>query len=147
MKRCAAIAALVVLGLGGCGGSSSLTADQLRAEATELCTLAGLQTSRIPVPATPADTAAFLQRGIAVITPELRQLRRLRPPQELAAVYATGTGAIAQELAALRAALATVNRGDNPVTATKALGQKLAPLRLEATGAWNALQIPACLSH
>ncbi len=147
MKRCAAIAALVVLGLGGCGGSSSLSADQLRAKATELCTLASVQTSRIPVPATPADTAAFLQRGIAVIAPELRELQQLRAPEELASVYATGTGAVAQELAALHVALAAVNRGDNPVTATKALGQKLAPLRLEATGAWSALQIPACLSR
>ncbi len=147
MKRRAALAALAVLGLGGCGGSSVLSADQLQAQATELCNLAVLQTNRIPVPATPADTGAFLQRGIAVIAPELRALRQLRARQDLASVYATGTSAVAQELTALRAALAAVNRGDNPVTATKALGQKLAPLRMQADGAFNALQIPACLSR
>jgi hypothetical protein len=147
MRRRAAIAALVGLGLGGCGGSSSLSTDDLRAQATELCNLATRQTDRIPAPATPADTAGFLQAGITVIAPELRALRRLNAPQAIASVYATGTRALAQELTALRAALAAVNRGDSAVTTTKALGQKLVPLSVEGNGAWHALEIPACLSR
>jgi hypothetical protein len=147
MRRGAAFAALAVLGLGGCGGSSSLTADQLRARATVLCNLASVQTDRITTPSAPADTGRFLRQGIALIEPELQQLRKLHAPQDIASVYATGTGGMGQELAALRAARASIERGDNAVTATKALGQKLAPLRIEVDGAWRALQIPACLSR
>ena len=146
MSRRAALAALAAVMLGGCGGSS-LSNDQLRSQATRLCNLAESQTDRAATPSSPTEMTGFLEKGIAVMKPELVQLRALHPTQDLTPVYATATAALAQQLAALQRAEATIQRGDNPVTATKALGQKLAPLRMEADGAWQALQLPACLSR
>jgi hypothetical protein len=146
MRRSAAVAALAALVLAGCG-SSRLSPDELRAQASQLCNRAQTQTDRIATPLSPDGAAAFVQKGIAVMEPELRHLRALRPPQELASVYAAGTGALAAQIATLKAAVATIDRGDSPVTATKALGQKLAPLRTRADAAWRALQVPACLSR
>ncbi len=146
MRRSAAVAALAALGLAGCG-SSRLSTDQLRAQATQLCNRAQTQTDRITTPLSPGEAAAFLQKGIAVMEPELRHLRALRPPQQLVSTYAAGTRALAAQIAALTGAVAAIDRGDSPVTATKALGQRLAPLRTEADAAWGALQIPACLSR
>jgi hypothetical protein len=144
----AALAALIAtVLLAGCGGSGSLSGDQLRSRATALCSSAGRQTDRIPTPSAPAGGESFLKRGIAVLTPELKALKKLRAPSDLAQVYATGVGAFTQKLSALKSAVHQLDSGASPVTAMTDLQQRLAPIETAEDGAWQALEVPACMNH
>jgi hypothetical protein len=147
VRRAVLAAVCAALMLGGCGGGGPLSGDQLRSRATAFCSAAGRQTERIPTPSSPAGGAAFLKRGIAVLEPELRQLKTLKAPDDLAQVYSTGVGAFAQKLKALRAAVRELDSGANPVTAMTALQQRLTPIETAEDGAWQALEVPACVNR
>jgi hypothetical protein len=147
VRPAAASAIVIAVLLAGCGGSSKLSGDQLRTRATTLCADAGHQTDRIPTPSSPAGGAAFLKRGVAVLEPELAGLKVLKPPTELAQVYSTSIGAFSQKVNAIKAAVRELGSGANPVTAMTALQQRLAPIELAEDGAWQALEVPACLNH
>jgi hypothetical protein len=140
------VAGLALLGLSGCG-SKPLSSSQLVTQGTRVCARAGQLTDVIAVPHTPAGTAAFLRRGIAVLTPELVALKALRPPTDVADVYSTAIDSFSQKLAALKATLHDLNRGQDPVAALQGLQRRLAPIESSENGAWQALQLPACLNR
>jgi hypothetical protein len=140
-----AVAAVAVIVL-GCG-SQPLTDSQLHSVATRLCSTATAQTDRIATPASPAETEAFLQRGIAAFTPALSGLRQLRPPSEVADVYSASVKAFGQKLSYLKDAEAALRKGEDPVIALKTLQHELTPLESQENGGWEALQLPACLSR
>jgi hypothetical protein len=142
-------AVVVAVGLGGCGGGSSkeLSDRQLELQATRGCTVANRRTERIHTPTAPAGGEAFLTKGIAVLAPEYRQLQALRPPSDLAQVYTISLNAFGGKLAAIRAAVHNLDRGEDPVIAMKTLQQQLAPLESSEDGAWQALQVPACVTR
>ena len=117
---------------------------ELRSRATHLCELAGVQTDRIVPPGTPGATITYLRRGAAILTPELKQLRTLQPPTEVADVYSTAMIAFSQKLGALTDAVHRLGRGTDPVAGLQVLQRRLGPLESEENGAWQALQIPAC---
>lgn len=146
MNRRALVTVLVVLGAGGCG-SGSLSGTQLRSQATRACQTADGQTDRIPTPTSPDGGVAFLKRGIAALAPELVRLRALRPPSDLAQVYSTAISASSDELRALRATVRGLEADGDPVIAIKTLEQKLAPMESQASGAWQALEVPACVNR
>jgi hypothetical protein len=140
------LAVLAVLACSGCG-SKPLSSTQLVSQGTRVCALAGRQTDFIASPKSPAGTTAFLKRGIAVLTPELAALKALKPPSDVADVYSTAIGSFSQKLAALKDTLHALNHGEDPVLALKALQLKLAPIESQENGAWQALQLPACLNR
>jgi hypothetical protein len=146
VRRLALLAIVAVFGCSGCG-SKPLSSTQLVIRGTRVCAAAGRQTDFIATPTSPAGTAAYLRRGIAVMTPELAALKALRPPSDVADVYSTGIDSFSDKLSALKSALHDLNRGTDPVLAVKALQQKLAPLESQENGAWQALQLPACLNR
>jgi hypothetical protein len=147
MRRVAALAILAALLVAGCG-SKSLSIADLRSRATQLCQQAGLRTGRIPTPASPAGTAAFLQRGISAMTPELAGLRALRTSRgDVADVYSTSVDSLSKKLTTLKRTLRDLDRGEDPITAVKSLEHRLAPLESQENGAWQALQIPACMNR
>lgn len=148
MRRWLAVAALAVLlaALGGCG-SSALSSSQLHTAATRICSGAARRTDRIAAPASPGQTQAFLKRGIASLTPELTQLRALRPPGEVSDVYRATVQDFAQQLGDLRIAMHDLGSGEDPVIALKTLQHRLAPLESDENGGWQALQLPACLAR
>lgn len=144
MRRLPISALAAALAVGGCG-STPLSTSQLRSKATRVCTVATRRTNAIRSPASPAAAAAFLRRGIAVLRPELAQLRALRPPSDLAQVYGISVQAFSGKLLALDAAVRDLDSGADPAPAFKALQQRLTPLESEENGAWQALQVPACV--
>lgn len=141
----AALAGMVLVA--GCGGGGDLSGDQLRSRATALCSSAGRQTDRIATPSSPAGGEQFLKSGIAVLTPELNALKRLKAPSDLAQVYSTGVGAFTRKLKALTSAVRELDSGASPVTAMTDLQQRLAPIESAEDGAWQALEVPACMNH
>jgi len=149
MRRLAlpALPALAAIALAGCGGSSSLSSSQLHVQATSICTVASTRTNRIPTPASPDGSAAFLQAGIAALTPELSGLRALRPPNDVASVYTATVGSFAQKLRDLQRAAQELARGDDTISTMQSLGRKLEPLEADENSGWQALQLPACLSR
>jgi hypothetical protein len=145
--RRSAVLACTVAGIAvtGCG-STPLSTTDLRADATRMCATATTQTAAIPAPQSPAASGAFLKRGIAILRPELAGLRALKPPGDLAQVYSISVNAFSGKLHALEATVRDLGAGGDPVIAMKVLQQRLAPLESEEDGAWQALQIPACLN-
>jgi hypothetical protein len=146
VRRRALLAILAGLGCSGCG-SKPLSSTQLVSRGTRVCSQAGRRTDFIATPASPAGTAAFLRRGIAVLTPELAALKALRPPTDVADVYSTAIKSFSSKLGEMRQTLRNLNRGEDPVVAIKALQQQLAPIESQENGAWQALQLSACLNR
>lgn len=132
--------------LPGCG-SQSLSGSQLRTRAGRVCTLAQRRLAKVRTPKDPTQARAFLNRGIAILAPELTKLRRLHPPSDLAGDYRTAVDATARELAALRFSVKGLKAGNDPVVAIKTLQQQLAPLEARAAGAWETLALPACQGY
>lgn len=135
--------ALAAAGVAGCG-STPASQVQLRQQATEICSRINHQISGITTPPSQSAAEAFLQRGIAALKPELRQLQQLSAPKDVADVWTTAVHSLSGELAALQATVAKIDSGADTVTAYKTLQQTLTPLETQANNAWRALEIPAC---
>ena len=144
-RRAWAPALALALVAAGCGGSSSLSAHQLRAGATRACTLASQRLDSIPTPRLPSDGAAFLRRGIAAVRPELTALAALHPDGKLGEQFSRARTATDRELAALQSSLKGLKAGNDPLVAVKTLQAQLVGLERRATAAWLALDIPACV--
>jgi hypothetical protein len=138
-----AFAAFVVC---GCGGGP-LSIGDLRAQATRECLNAQVQTSRIPTPTSPAAADGFLRQGVRVLSPELVALRALKPPSGVADVYSTALLAFSHKLGELNGTVSGLEQGADPVGAMHALQHRLAPIESAEDGAWQTLQIPACLNR
>jgi hypothetical protein len=129
--------------LAGCG-SSALSDSQLRSRAGRICTLATQRTDRITTPTMPSQEAAFVNRGIAALTPELTALQRLHAPGDMTDDYRDAVLATSAEVTALRSTLKGLKAGNDPVVAIKTLQQQLKPAEAKAGFAWSALELPAC---
>ena len=93
-----AVVLLAVVLLAGCG-SAALSDSQLRSRASRICALATVRTDRITTPTMPSQEAAFVNRGIAALTPELTALQRLRAPGDMADDYRDAVEATGAEVA------------------------------------------------
>ncbi|MFL5824002.1 MAG: hypothetical protein ACJ764_11225 [Solirubrobacteraceae bacterium] len=144
MRR-SALPLLTVALLTGCGGTPPSLAD-LRRDAGRICTRTNRAVAKVSPPSSSAPSTRFLTAGIARLEVELRQLSRLTPSSDVAPVYRAGLKALADELSALRAAARAIRRGEDPAIAFRTLQRRLAPLESQAANAWEALQIPACVS-
>ena len=130
------------LTLAACG-SLSLTPAQVRSRAARVCVNAANRLDAIHAPTATSGAQAFLRRGIAVLEPEVRELRALHSRGPVAAAV----HAIDGELAALHGTLSGLRAGNDPVVAIKTLQPQLAPLELRVNAAWRALRLPACVSR
>ena len=144
-RRALAPALALALTVAGCGGSSSMSARQLRAGATRACTAATQRLKAVPTPKLPSDAPAFLRGGIAAVQPELAELATLHPDGELGKQFDRARRATEHELAALQSSLKGLKAGNDPTVAIKTLQAQLLPLEQQATAAWLALKIPACV--
>ena len=88
---------LVVLLLKSCG-SDTLSAQDLRTQASEICIRVNATTDRIAVPNAPAGGERFLSEGLVLMRPALARLQRLKPPHELSDDYALAVSANARQL-------------------------------------------------
>jgi hypothetical protein len=144
-RACAPIVALA-LAAAGCGSSSSTSARQLRAGASQACTVANQRLNLIATPQVPSEGAAFVRSGIAALTTEVTTLAALHPSEEMEVAFRRAHTATRQELKALQSSLKGLKAGNDPIVAVKTLQAQLAPLEKQATAAWRALKIPACAS-
>jgi hypothetical protein len=136
----------VALAVVGCGAPSA-TLVSLRTQAARACERAQARGAAVKPPAVPAQTAAFLRRGIAAFGPELTGLRALRVPREQSSTYSAALGSLARELTILSGTANDLKRGADPLTAIKGLQQKLAPVEAAADAAWRTLGVPACVNR
>jgi hypothetical protein len=133
----------LALGLAACGGDT-LSSQDLRTDATTVCSGATKRINLIAMPSSSTGGIAFLKRGAAILRPEVTALARLHPPRAAATTYASSLSGLTQTLNALEATAAGLVRGDDPAVAFKSLEQQLAPIELQANQGWQALDIPAC---
>ena len=146
MSARAILAGVAALAVAGCGGSSQSMVT-LRARAERACTTAFAAGALIQPPSVPAATNAFLRRGIAVLRPELADLRTLRAPSEQAGAYSAALGALARELTILTATAHDLDRGADPLTVIKTLQHRLNPVEAAGDAAWRTLDVPACVGR
>jgi hypothetical protein len=135
------------LAVAGCGGSSQLSASSLRSQASQVCTAADARMSAIPTPPSPSAAVMFLHSGLTVLRPELAALRALKPSGDLAEVYGISLRAFSRKLDTLSTTVHKIDTGGDPVKELQALQSQLGPLESTENGAWQALQIPACLNR
>jgi hypothetical protein len=144
-RRALAPALVLALTAAGCGGSSSMSAHQLRTRAAQACTVAAQRLERIPTPKLPSQGATFLRRGAAALRPEVAALNALHPEGDLGAHFDRARAATEQELKALESSLKGLKAGNDPVVTIKTLQAQLVPLEKRASAAWLALKIGACV--
>lgn len=140
------IVLIVAMLAAGCGGSSSTSAAQLRAQATRICTAADQRAVRLARTSNSAHPETFLTRGLLALRAEYRQLRRLRAAGDAGAVYSSALAAMSGELGAVGHAITALERHQDPVLAFRALQARLSPLERQANSAWNSLGVSACAS-
>ena len=140
----AAIAVTVLIA--GCG-SSTLSPSDLRTQASAICRTATARLNAIPSPAAPAGAVTFLNRGIAVLHPEFEQLRKLSSTGTTEVQLRTAVQAFDLKLAHLRVAVRDIDRGADPADTMHTLQGELVPIVTAENARWQALGIPACLSH
>jgi hypothetical protein len=137
--------AVAALAAGGCGGSSG-SASRVRAGAGRVCDRALARDARIQPPALPAQTPAFLRRGMAVLGQELSALRRLQAPSDQGGAYAAALHALTAEHAILARTVHDLGGGADPLSAIKTLQRRLAPVEADGDAAWRTLGVPACVT-
>jgi hypothetical protein len=149
MRRPAAAALLLlaVLAPGGCGGKSTLSARELRTQASAICVRAANATARVAMPSTADEGAGFLREGLAAMRPELTQLRVLKAPATLRGSYANALQARAQELALIARHLTAIAHGEDTIASFQTLQTELDPLTRMEDAAWRAAEIPSCLAR
>lgn len=148
MRRAAIALPLLLAGLplAGCG-AATLSASDLRAQATRICTRANAATRRIPAPSDPDHAERFLREGVAALRPAAQALRRLQPPAELKESYAQAVTLNAQAVALVERRERAIARGEDAPTAFSDLQAALDPITRIEDATWQALQIPACVTR
>lgn len=146
MIRGAILVIVLMLAMAGCGATSPNVA-RFRAQATRVCTRANSDSARIAPPPVPAQTPAFLRRGIALLRGELAGLRNLRAPRAQAGAYSVALGSLSHELAILTSTAHDLDRGADPLTTIKTLEHRLAPVEADNDAAWRTLDVPACANR
>jgi hypothetical protein len=137
---------LVLLLLKGCG-DDGLSAEQLRAQASEICVRANDRSDRVAVPNAPAGGERFLSEGVAIMRPALTRLQALRPKQELKDDYELAVAANARQLQLIEQAIASIRSGEDPIGAYALLQRRLELVTGPANRAWERLGIMACVSR
>jgi hypothetical protein len=137
---------LAAAAIAGCG-ATSLTAKDLRAQASRICTSAAARTDRIQSPPTPDQGDRFLRAGLAAMRPATHALQRLKPPSELRESYGQAVALNAKALALVARRERAVARGEDAPAAFRELQAALDPIVRIEDSTWRALQIPACVSR
>jgi hypothetical protein len=146
MIRRAVLASVALLAVAGCGAASP-SIGSFRSQVTRVCTRTFRQEARIAPPPAPAQTSAFLRRGIAVLRGEIAGLRALRIPKTQAGAYSVALGSLAHEIAILTSTAHDLDRGTDSLTTIKTLQHRLAPVETDVDAAWRTLGVPACAAR
>jgi len=141
----AVLALLAAVGVIGCGTATPISSAQLRDRAGAICSTASAAANAIPGPSI-TGMPAFLDRGVAVLSPELTALRTLHPMGVSGVTYRQALASFDAELLALGRARARLRAGGDPIVTTRRLQHELAGPEASARRAWQALGIPACLA-
>lgn len=136
-------AAALPLGLSGCG-DDSLSAEQLRAQASEICARTAAATDRITVPSTPGQGERFLREGLAHLRPAVARLRALEAPEELRERYNRAVQLGGQEVVLIGRHERAIARGEDVIGSFRRLETTLEPLLQQENAYWRGLGIPAC---
>jgi len=128
----------------GCG-DGSLSAGDLRTQASAICLRSSDAAAAVAPPASEDGGAAFLAAGVARMRPALAALKKLKPPGELREGYAQALHVRGQELALAARSERAITHGADAVTTFRALQTQLAPLEGLEDATWRALQMPGCV--
>lgn len=135
---------LLLLLLRGCG-EDSLSAGELRTQASAICHDATAATDRVAVPNAPAGGARFLGEGLAYMRPALHDLRQLKAPEDLRDRYERAVALGVEEAALIGRTEQEIRRDGDVIASFRQLQRDLAPIVQQENELWRALEIPACV--
>jgi hypothetical protein len=130
--------------LGACG-ESSLTAQQLHAQASAICRRTAEATDRIALPSTADEGRRFLAQGIARLRPAVAELGDLKAPAPLRRRYDRAVQLAGQEVALIARHNRAIAAGEDPIDTFRRLETALEPLTTEENAYWRGLGIRACV--
>jgi len=137
-------AAALALPLAACG-DDSLTAAQLRTQASAICARTAAATDRVAVPSTPEQGSRFLTQGLAQLRPAVVRLRALKAPDELRERYERAVQLADQEAALIARHARAIAHGDDVIGTYRRLETTLEPLVQQENAYWRGLAIDACV--
>jgi hypothetical protein len=135
---------LIVLLARGCG-EDTLSARELRKQAGEICARATTATDRIAVPNAPAGGVRFLREARAELEPAQKQLKALKPPDELEDDYEQAVRLAGREIGLIWAHERRIDGGEDVIPAFRSLQQTLGPVLVSENELWRALDVDACV--
>jgi hypothetical protein len=127
----------------GCG-DGSLSAGDLRTQASAVCLRSSDAAAAVALPASEDGGAAFLAGGVARMRPALAALGKLKAPRDLRDGYEQALHVRGQEITLIDRSQHAISRGADAVTTFRALQTQLTPLERLEDATWRALQVPAC---
>lgn len=128
----------------GCG-DDSLSAGELRKQASAICMDVNSATDRVAVPNAPGGGARFLSEGVAYMRPAQHDLRMLKAPEELRDRYDRAVALGDRQLTLIEATEQNVRQEGDVIAGFRQLQRELAPLVSDENELWRSLEIPACL--
>lgn len=138
------VVVLLVLLLRGCG-DDSLSPEQLRSQAGEICARANAITDRVAVPNAPAGGVRFLEEGLAELRPASVRLAALKAPEELRDRYDRALSLMRDEIALIDRTVTSIRGGEETIDAFAVLQRDLAPVLTTENDVWRSLDVPACI--
>lgn len=134
---------LFALLLRGCG--DTLSAGELRSQATSICADAARLTDRVAVPNGPAGGARFLAEGVHYMRPALTELSALKPPDDLRDRYERAVALGEQQLGLIDRTERSLRADGDVIDGFRQLQAELAPLVQQENELWRSLDVPACV--
>lgn len=127
-----------------CGGESSLTPEQYRAQADEICRATTAQLRAIPDPILPEDILPTLQAAQPLADEQLDQLRALAAPEDLSIDHDAALDLLERQADATRAAIGELGGGGSTADVVDALIPRLDALDRRADRAARRLGLSVC---
>ena len=148
----AGIAALGVMALlAGCGGGSdsaggsdALSAADLRTQADAICADFNRASKAVAEPTSAAEILPYLKTILPLQQDQLRELKALKPPADLAPAYTQAMTFLTTQRAAIVAATAEIEGGASAEAVIAKVGPEIEALNAQADAEGKTLGLKVC---
>jgi hypothetical protein len=138
MRRTLILLALPALVAVGCGGSSNLSAKDLRSKANAICAKVNTETANL-------TTAPQLDKALVITKKAVGDLKKLKPPSSLKASYGAFIDRLDASLPVLTQAVAAVDAKN--AAKAKALAAQGEALNTQVNAAATAAGLAQCAKN
>lgn len=140
----ASACSIVALTGAACGGSSTLSADEFRTKADEICKTFNDQNASEPTPNSPDQVVPYLERMIPKAQDELNKLKELNPPSDLKGEFDSAVSLQQQGLELITKVKDRIKGGEDPMKVFTEASPEINRLQDESKGKAEKLGLKEC---